>query len=86
MTRTGDSRYRRARAKLKREHDICHLCGKWIDPDLKTPHPMSFEADHIVPIARGGDNRGALAPSHRICNQRRGKKDIQPSNKHIRDF
>lgn len=56
----------------------CHLCGKPIDYSLPAGHPMAFEVDEIVPVSKGGDplDFGNVAPAHRICNQRRGNRDI----------
>lgn len=49
----------------------CHICGLPIDYDRRTPDPLSYELDEIVPVSRGGavgveDN---AAPAHRCCNQ-----------------
>lgn len=49
----------------------CHLCGKPIDPAIKHPHPMSFEADHILGAHTGNDLR-YLRPAHRGCNLKQG--------------
>ena len=66
----------------------CHICGRPIDYSLTTyvdpkdgrtkRHPLSYELDEIVPVSKGGspfdfDN---VAPAHRICNQRRGNKNL----------
>lgn len=65
---------RKLRARLKAEGRPCHLCGQPIDYSLPAGDPMSFELDHVVPLARGGDpyDYGNAAASHRICNQRKG--------------
>lgn len=67
----------------------CHICGQPIDYDLATytdptdgrvkRHPLSFELDELVPVSRGGDplDPGNVAPAHRICNQRRGAKELR---------
>jgi hypothetical protein len=60
MSRTGNSRYRRNRARCKRNGDVCALCGQLIDMDLRWPERMSFSAHHPHAIARGGDNNGPL--------------------------
>ena len=64
------------RARLAKEGRPCHLCGQPIDYGLPSGHPWSFELDHIVPLSRGGDPWGYdnAAASHRICNQRKGKR------------
>lgn len=64
------------RNRLRAEGRPCHLCGQPIDYDLPSGDPWSFELDHVVPLARGGApwDYGNAAASHRICNQRKGKK------------
>lgn len=74
MSRTSDRGYQRNRRRLKRTEDTCWLCGQWIDPDLKYPHPMSFSADHVTPVGRNGHNRGPIRAAHLIHNQQRGQK------------
>lgn len=73
MSRTSDRRYLRNRKKI-RNLDTCWLCGQWIDPDLKSPHPHSWSADHVNPVSTSHDNHGPLKPAHRICNQKRKAK------------
>lgn len=77
MSRTKDRTYLRNRRRI-RNQDVCWLCGQWIDPDLKSPHPKSWTADHVTPIASGGHNHGELRPAHRDCNTRRGKTPPPP--------
>lgn len=64
------------RKQLRLEQRPCALCGLPIDYTLKTPHPMSFEVDEIVPVSLGGDpcDINNCQPAHRICNQRKGNK------------
>lgn len=80
--RTSDRRYRKRRAKLLAEQDICALCGQWIDPDIKWPDPMSGTADHVIDIAKGGDNHGELQAAHFRCNIR--KSNVKPPVRHSR--
>lgn len=68
----------------------CHICGQPIDYSLTTyvdptdgrvkRHPMSYELDELLPVSRGGSPFDVenVAPAHRICNQRRGNKRLQP--------
>lgn len=77
--RTRDRRYRRQRDHIKATEDTCWLCGQWIDPDLPTNHPRSFNADHVIPVSMGGSNHGRLRASHKDCNQRRGAKLPNPT-------
>ena len=70
---------RKVRAWLKDQSRPCHLCGGAIDYSLPSGHPMSFEVDEIVPVSKGGSpiDPSNVAPAHRICNERRGNKDLE---------
>lgn len=73
-TRRGGRPYRTMAARLKREARVCWICGLPIDPELKSPHPLSFSVDHLAPVSMGGpiaEGRNAL-PAHRLCNMKRG--------------
>jgi 5-methylcytosine-specific restriction endonuclease McrA len=61
-----DPKLRRKVYKLY--NGICYLCGKHV-------RYQDMHIDHIVPIAVGGpDNRSNYAPTHALCNQKKGKK------------
>lgn len=75
-----------ARARIKARliaeacgQPVCHLCGRPIDVHLPAGQPWAFEIDEIVPVSKGGDPHDLrnCAPAHRICNQRRGNKDMR---------
>lgn len=70
---------RKLRAWLKAQGRPCHICGQAIDYSLPAGDPLSFEVDEIVPVSKGGDplDRSNVAAAHRICNQRRGNRDIR---------
>lgn len=60
--------------------DICGICGKPVDKNLKYPHPLSPTIDHIIPINRGGhpahlDN---LQLAHFTCNRMKSDKVLDP--------
>lgn len=76
-TRTSDPGYRRNRAALRARRLPCAICGKPINYELRAPHPRSFSADHVDPVARGGANDGPLQAAHLGCNKRRGSKPIE---------
>lgn len=82
-TYRNDRAYTAKRDALKRQskrtNAPCHLCGKPIDYALNYKHAMSFTADHIEAVGAGGSMTGALAPAHRACNSRRGKKSLTTS-------
>lgn len=71
---------RKLRAWLKAQGRPCHICGQAIDYSLPAGDPLSFEVDEIVPVSKGGDplDRSNVDAAHRICNQRRGNRDIGP--------
>jgi len=83
VSRTSDRTYQKNRKKI-RNLDTCWLCGQWIDDTLKSPHPMSWSADHVDPYAITKNNAGPLMPAHRICNQKRRTK--KPPPKHGRQW
>jgi 5-methylcytosine-specific restriction endonuclease McrA len=75
----GDGSYRRNRARVLRDTDVCWICGQWIDPTLVFPHPGSKVADHHVPWSKGGSNQAAnLRAAHHECNTARGDGTIGP--------
>jgi 5-methylcytosine-specific restriction endonuclease McrA len=75
---SNGARYRRLRKHLLATEDVCVICGGHIDKSLRSPHPMSAEVEHLVPVSRGGaiyapENCGLC---HRICNQRKGNRMV----------
>jgi len=82
MSRTGHRTYRRRRAHVLATSDFCYWCGRWLDPDLKWPHPHSVTVDHLLPVSRGGNNaRGELVASCLGCNKSRGNRLGPPRSK-----
>lgn len=77
--RTHTRRDRRLADQVRRRQDPCGICGRPIDYSLPPGLPGSFEADHIVPVARGGESTlDQLQASHRACNRR--KSDSMPGD------
>lgn len=68
----------RVRRRVLAEETICHLCGHEVDVTLPAGMPDSPELDEIVPVSLGGSptDRANIRLAHRICNQRRGNRDI----------
>lgn len=78
--------HRGKRAELRRRVASlglpCAICGRPIDYSLPAGHPMSYELDEIVPLARLPEHmrpraaldRSNVQPAHRICNERRGAR------------
>jgi 5-methylcytosine-specific restriction endonuclease McrA len=70
---------RRIRAQVKKTKAACHICGLPIDYDLPAHHPMSFQLDHIKPLARGGlDIPSNMGASHRTCNSKKRAREYAP--------
>jgi 5-methylcytosine-specific restriction endonuclease McrA len=47
----------------------CGICKKFVDRDLKYPHPQSPSLDHVIPLSRGGHHIRANAQlAHLQCN------------------
>ncbi len=42
------------RAAIRRTKPACGICEQPIDYTLRSPDPMSFEVDHVVPLSKGG--------------------------------
>ena len=72
-------RRKQLRVKVLREEDICWLCGHDVDKELKTPHPMSPEVHHLIPLNKGGAmfDRNNVRLTHRRCN--RDQSDRMPA-------
>lgn len=80
-TRYNDRKYI-ARAKALRKKRLpCWICHRDIDYDADWRDSMSFTADHIKPMAHGGNLYGELRPAHRGCNSRRGTGKEIPAEK-----
>jgi 5-methylcytosine-specific restriction endonuclease McrA len=59
---------------IRRDNETCQLCEMPVDLKLGYPDPMSASLDHVVPLARGGDNAVEnLQLAHLQCNLRKGK-------------
>lgn len=62
---------------IERDAAICHLCKKKVNPHLSGMDRWGPTIDHLVPLSRGGtDVRSNVALAHRICNIRRGNRDM----------
>lgn len=75
VDRRYDNKTRRNRHRklVARGHPPCHLCGLPIDYAASHLEPLSFQIDHVIPLAKGGlDELDNLAPSHRSCNRAKG--------------
>lgn len=69
----------RDRARVAKSKPDCYLCGDPIDYALKTPDPLSYELDHVIPIDKGGiDHISNKAASHRRCNSKKRARIVAP--------
>lgn len=67
-----DHAYRKRNDRLKRNGlQVCFLCGTEIDIALDYRDPMSWTADHLEPLSKGGKIMGEVRPAHRRCNSQR---------------
>lgn len=72
----------RHRAVIRRTKPPCAICGEPIDYALRSPHPMSFEVDHIVPFGPNPtpqriaqlDVLTNKQATHRHCNREKWHK------------
>ena len=82
VSRTGRPWARTVARVLRRDHGICHLCGR---PDADT-------ADHLVPYSLGGppyDLANLAAAHHKVwphCNRVRGNRPIEQARAEIAEL
>lgn len=75
MAQRNTAQRDRDRRAISRGYPPCWICGEAIDYTIKTPHPDSFEVDHVVALARGGaDSLSNKKASHRRCNNHKRAK------------
>lgn len=79
--------YQQAKARLRaRRLPDCVLCQGHRGPiryDLGYPHPLSFSAEHVIPVHIGGGS-GPLAPAHLGCQRRQGAAITNTRRRHAR--
>ena len=71
--------WRRLTQRVRRNHDLCHLCLKPIDKTLPYTDPQSFTVDHLQPISTAPHLALVytnLAAAHRSCNSKRGNRSV----------
>lgn len=74
--------------KLVYQREICWLCGKPVNYDVPSRHPLAPSLDHRLPLIRGGDlldiNNAELA--HYGCNSSRQDGAPSPVRPRSRDY
>lgn len=79
MVRRSSTTRDRARTKLRAQAAACHICGEPIDYDLPWDDPRSFVADHVIPLAKGGDDALTnMRAAHRDCNSKKRARIVSP--------
>jgi 5-methylcytosine-specific restriction endonuclease McrA len=69
------------RARIRATGAACHICGEPIDYTLDWLNPRSFVVDHVVPLARGGQDALAnkkAAHRRRECNSKKRARLVAP--------
>lgn len=52
-----------------RDRNVCQLCKKRVAISQQVPHPKAPVIDHVLPLARGGDDtRANVQLAHFLCN------------------
>lgn len=55
VQRSSTTRYH-ARTRLRKQQANCHICGQPINYNLPWDDPRAFVADHVIPLAKGGED------------------------------
>ena len=68
--------FERNKKKIYATQNICGICGKPVDMNLKYPNPWAKCIDHIIPIDRGGHPSDIenLQLAHWQCNRQKSNK------------
>lgn len=74
----NNASWRKLRAQVMREEDVCYVCGRPVDKTLPGTAPMGPQVDHIVARSEGGAvfERSNLHLVHGRCNQRKKDKNL----------
>lgn len=76
---THRKQFEKNKARIYATQEICGICGKPVDKNLKYPNPLAKCIDHIIPVSKGGhpsdiDN---LQLAHWTCNRQKSDKLIE---------
>lgn len=81
MVKRKTQHQQRMRAIIARSKPACHICGKPIDYEANHLDPNSFVIDHVIPLAKGGEDALTnVKAAHRLrsCNSLKRAKDYAP--------
>ncbi|WP_074400999.1 HNH endonuclease [Agromyces aureus] len=56
MTARNRAQAQRWRDRIRRTRAACHICGEPVDYTLPHTDPRSFVIDHVIPLAKGGED------------------------------
>jgi 5-methylcytosine-specific restriction endonuclease McrA len=83
LMKRNTTRRNKHRAIIAKGKPDCHWCSEPIDYHANWLHPLAFQVDHVIPLAKGGidelhypDGTVQKVASHRRCN--RAKSDKLP--------
>ena len=64
------------RKRLLKTENVCGICGRPVNKQLKAPDPMSPVIDHKVPVSKGGHPSAIenLQLAHWTCNRQKSDK------------
>jgi 5-methylcytosine-specific restriction endonuclease McrA len=73
----------RDRARIRATKAGCWICGQAVDYTLPHTDPMSFVVDHVIPLAKGGQDalankKAAHRRQSRECNSKKRARIIAP--------
>ena len=70
------SAFDKNKKRILMTQDVCGICGKPVNKNLKYPDPMSPVIDHIIPINKGGHPSAIenLQLAHWSCNRQKSDK------------
>lgn len=59
---------------------VCHICKLSLLKELTGSHPLAWVVDHVVALAKGGDDSlGNMLPAHIVCNSVKRDRQIDLS-------
>jgi 5-methylcytosine-specific restriction endonuclease McrA len=56
LVKRNTTQQMRMRATIARSKPACHICGQAIDYSLPYSDPKCFVIDHVIPLAKGGED------------------------------